>query len=138
MVSDPFRPGGTGDEEGAQPESDTAFLRGHRDGKSGAGPLKFPGMTGSERKDRSYRFEKEGFTFVLDAAGAGAVKALPDFEGREEPAVAEEFLRTRAEGWADALASAGAAAGEYSVRVDGHQARAHLSREGVLVFSADL
>lgn len=95
-------------------------------------------MTGPDRKDRSYRFEREGFTFVLDAAGANAVKTLPDFEGREEPAVAEEFLRTRAEGWADALASAGADPGEYSVRVDEHQARAHLSREGVLVFSADL
>ena len=95
-------------------------------------------MTGAERKDRSYRFEKEGFTFVLDAVGASAVKALPDFEGREEPAVAEEFLRTRAEGWADALASAGADPGEYSVRVDGHQGKAHLSRGGVLEFSADL
>jgi uncharacterized membrane protein YccC len=95
-------------------------------------------MTGSPKTDRSYRVEKEGFAFVLDAAGAAAVKSLPDFEGREEPAVAEEFLRTRAEGWADALASAGADPGEYSVRVDAHQARAHLSREGILVFSADL
>ena len=95
-------------------------------------------MTRTEKRDRSYRFEREGFAFVLDAAGAIAVKSLPDFEGREEPAVAEEFLRTRAEGWADALASAGAEPGEYSVRVDEHQARAHLSRGGVLVFSADL
>lgn len=95
-------------------------------------------MTGPDRKDRSYRFEREGFVFVLDAAGANAVKTLPDFEGREEPAVAEEFLRTRAEGWADALASAGADPGEYSVRVDEHQGKAHLSRGGVLIFSADL
>jgi len=95
-------------------------------------------MTGLDRKDRGYRFEKEGFTFVLDAAGANAVKTLPDFEGREEPAVAEEFLRTRAEGWADALASAGAESGEYSVRVDEHQGKAHLSRGAVLIFSADL
>lgn len=95
-------------------------------------------MTSPGKRDRSYRVEREGFAFVLDADGATAVKALPDFEGREEPAVAEEFLRTRAEGWADALASAGAEPGEYSVRVDGHQARAHLSREGMLVFSADL
>lgn len=101
-------------------------------------PLKFPGMTGSEKRGRSYRFEKEGFAFLLDAAGASAVKSLPDFEGREEPAVAEEFLRTRAEGWADALASAGAEPGEYSVRVDEHQGKAHLSRAGVPVFSADL
>ncbi len=95
-------------------------------------------MTGSEKKGRRYRFEREGFSFVLDADGATAVKSLPDFEGREEPAVAEEFLRTRAEGWADALASAGAQPGEYSVRVDEHQGKAHLSRSGVQVFSADL
>ena len=95
-------------------------------------------MTGTRGKDRHYRFEREGFAFVLDADGASAVKSLPDFEGREEPAVAEEFLRTRAEGWADALASAGAEPGEYSVRVDEHQGKAHLSRAGVPVFSADL
>jgi hypothetical protein len=50
----------------------------------------------------------------------------------------EEFLRTRAEGWAEALTSAGAEAGEYAVLVDGHQGKAHLSRDGALVFSADL
>jgi hypothetical protein len=95
-------------------------------------------MPSSEKKNRTYRVEREGFAFLLDAAGALAVKSLPDFEGREEPAVAEEFLRTRAEGWADALASAGAEPGDYSVRVDGRQAKAHLTRGGVLVFSADL
>jgi len=95
-------------------------------------------MPSSEKKSRTYRVEREGFAFLLDAAGARAVKLLPDFEGREEPAVAEEFLRTRAEGWADALASAGAEPGDYSVRVDGRQAKAHLTRGGVLVFSADL
>jgi hypothetical protein len=102
------------------------------------GPLKFPGMTPEPKGHRNYRYEREGFVFVLDAAGAAAVKTLPDFEGREEPAVAEEFLRTRAEGWADGLASAGAEPGEYSVGVDGHQSRAHLSRDGVVVLSADL
>jgi hypothetical protein len=95
-------------------------------------------MTPPPKGNRIYRHEREGFAFVLDAAGAAAVKTLPDFEGREEPAVAEEFLRTRAEGWADGLASAGAAPGEYSVRVDEHQGKAHLSRAGVQVFSADL
>jgi hypothetical protein len=94
-------------------------------------------MTGTGGKERRYRFEREGFAFVLDAAGAAAVKSLPDFEGREEPAVVEEFLRTRAEGWADALASAGAEPGEYSVRVDEHQGKAHLSRAGGPVFTAD-
>jgi hypothetical protein len=95
-------------------------------------------MTGHPKTDRSYRVERDGFAFVLDAAGATAVKSLPDFEGREEPAVAEEFLKTRAEGWADALAAAGAELGEYAVTVDEHQGKAHLSRAGVFVFSADL
>jgi len=86
----------------------------------------------------AYRITREEFTFVLDRDGVAAVKGLPDFEGREEPAVAEEFLRTRAEAWGEALASAGAEGGEYAVRVDAHQGKAHLSRDGELVFSADL
>ena len=86
----------------------------------------------------TYRTTRDEFTFVLDRAGVDAVKGLPDFEGREEPAVAEEFLRTRAEGWADALQSAGAEPGEYAVRVDAHQGKAHMSRAGEVVFSADL
>ena len=86
----------------------------------------------------SYRVARDAFAFVLDREGVTAVKGLPDFEGREEPAVAEEFLRTRAEGWADALASAGAQAGDYAVVVDGHQGKAHLVRNGTVVFSADL
>ena len=52
--------------------------------------------------------------------------------------MAEEFLRTRAESWADALAAAGAEPGDYSVRVDEHQGKAHLSRGGTLIFSGDL
>lgn len=95
-------------------------------------PLKFPRMEGR------YRVDREGYVFCLDAPGVRAVKALPDYEGREEPAVAEEFLKTRAEGWADGLAAAGAPAGDYDVRVDEHQAKAHLSRDGILIFSADL
>lgn len=95
-------------------------------------------MVPPSETSRSYRVEREGFAFVLDPEGVRAVKALPDFEGREEPAVAEEFLKTRAEAWADALDAAGARRGEYSVRVDEHQAKAHLSLDGVPVFSADL
>ena len=60
----------------------------------------------ASRRNVRYRVEREGFAFVLDPEQVPAVKALPDFEGREEPAVAEEFLRTHAEGWADALAAA--------------------------------
>ncbi len=86
----------------------------------------------------TYRIARDEFTFVLDRDGVAAVKGLPDFEGREEPAVVEEFLRTRAEGWAEALASAGADGGEYAVVVDGHQGKAHLVRNGSVVFSADL
>jgi hypothetical protein len=86
----------------------------------------------------SYRVEREGYAFHLDPAGVRAVQALPDYEGKREPAVAEEFLKSRAEGWADALASAGADPGDYEVRVDGHQGKAHLSRAGTLIFSADL
>jgi hypothetical protein len=95
-------------------------------------------MPKADTRAGSYRVEREGYAFRLDPEGVAAVKALPDYEGKEEPAVAEEFLKSRAEAWADALASAGALPGEYGVRVDEHQAKAHLSREGVLVFSADL
>ncbi len=86
----------------------------------------------------TYRIARDEFTFVLDREGVAAVKGLPDFEGREEPAVVEEFLRTRAEGWAEELASAGAEGGEYMVEIDGHQGKAHLSRSGTLVASPDL
>ena len=86
----------------------------------------------------TYRIQRDEFTFILDREGVAAVKSLPDFEGREEPAVAEEFLRTRAEAWGEALASAGAEGGEYAVRVDAHQGKAHLSRGDERVFSADL
>ncbi len=95
-------------------------------------------MPDSDESSRTYRVEYEGYAFRLDRPGVRAVKALPDLEGRQEPAVAEEFLRTRAESWADALASAGAERGEYDVVVDEHQAKAHLVQRGVRVFSADL
>lgn len=95
-------------------------------------------MTNFGDRPGTYRLEREGYGFRLDAEGVRAVKALPDYEGKQEPAVAEEFLRTHVESWADALASAGAEHGVYDVRVDDHQGKAHLSRAGVLVFSADL
>ena len=44
------------------------------------------------------------YAFVLDRPEVDKLKAMPDFEGREEPAVAEDFLRFRAESWADVLA----------------------------------
>jgi hypothetical protein len=94
-------------------------------------------MTGSSG-NREYSVAREGYVFRLDAAAVRAVKALPDFEGKEEPAVAEEFLKSHAEAWADALASAGAEPGDYDLSIDEHQGKAHLSRAGSLVFSADL
>lgn len=95
-------------------------------------------MTNSDDRPGTYRIDREGYAFRLDSAGVRAVKALPDYEGKEEPAVAEEFLKTRVEAWADALTSAGAERGVYDVRVDEHQGKAHLDRAGLLVFSADL
>lgn len=89
-------------------------------------------------RSRTYRITRDEFTFVLDREGVAAVKGLPDFEGREEPAVVEEFLRTRAEMWSEALTSAGAEQGEYAVVVDAHQGKAHLSHGGTLVVSEDL
>ncbi len=86
----------------------------------------------------AYRFERDGFLFLLDAADAGALKRMPDFEGREEPAVAEEFLRFRAEAWADNLTAAGAAPGEIRVRLEPHQRKVRLLRGEKLLFTADI
>jgi hypothetical protein len=86
----------------------------------------------------AYRFEKDGFAFLLDASDAAALKRMPDFEGREEPAVAEEFLRFRAEAWADSLAAAGAPHGEIRVRLEPHQRKVRLLREEKLLFTADI
>lgn len=85
-----------------------------------------------------YRLEKDGFVFLLDALNAAELKRTPDFEGREEPAVAEEFLRFRAEAWADSLAAAGAAPGEVSVRLETHQRKVRLTRGEKLLFIADI
>ena len=85
-----------------------------------------------------YRLEREGFVFLLDASNAAELKRTPDFEGREEPAVAEEFLRFRAEAWADSLAAAGASPGEVSVRLEPHQRKVRLTRGDKLLFTADI
>jgi len=86
----------------------------------------------------SYRHERDGFVFLLEAADAAAMKAMPDFEGREEPAVAEEFLRFRAETWADQLTAAGARPGLVVVRLEPHQRKVRLVSGGTLLFTADI
>ncbi len=95
-------------------------------------------MTGTPRSEGPYRAAREGYTFTLDQANVEKLKTLPDFEGREEPALAEDFLRFRVERWADNLADAGAVPGEVSVSVDPHQRKAHLFRGATKLFSADI
>ena len=92
----------------------------------------------SRERPAEYRREEDGYTFVLDRVNVDKLKAMPDFEGREEPAVAEDFLRFRVESWAESLASAGAREGQIAVSIDSHQRKAHLSRDKVLLFSADI
>ncbi len=87
---------------------------------------------------RGYRTSREGYAFVLPRAEVEKLKAMPDFEGREEPAVAEDFLRSRAENWADVLSSAGAEPGEIAVSIDPHQKKAHLKRAQRIVITADI
>jgi hypothetical protein len=100
--------------------------------------LKFPSMTGESRSSEPYRMVRDGYTFLLDRTNVEKLKSLPDFEGREEPALAEDFLRFRVETWADNLGDAGAAPGEVSVSVDPHQRKAHLLRGATKLFSADI
>jgi hypothetical protein len=100
--------------------------------------LKFPSVSREPESPRSYRMAREGYTFVLDPANVAKLKTLPDFEGKEEPALAEDFLRFRVEGWAENLADAGAAGGEVFVSVDRHQRKAHLTRGDTKLFSADI
>jgi len=76
--------------------------------------------------------------FVLDRGNVDRLRAIADFEGREEPAVAEDFLRFRVEGWAENLADAGAAPGEVAVELDSHARKAHLVRGSERLFSADI
>jgi hypothetical protein len=86
----------------------------------------------------SYRHEKDGFVFLLEAADAAALKSIPDFESREEPAVAEEFLRFRAETWADQLTAAGARPGIVVVRLEPRQRKVRLLSGEALLFTADI
>lgn len=91
----------------------------------------------SSRPER-YRREASGYAFTLERADVDRLKTLPDFEIHGEPAVADEFLRFRAESWAEALADAGAGPGEFFARIDPHQRKVHLVREERTIFSADL
>jgi hypothetical protein len=81
---------------------------------------------------------RDGFAFVLDPSNVARLKSLPDFEGREEPAVAEDFLRSRAEAWVDVLSSAGASPGEINVELIPHQKKARLKRAEQIVITADI
>jgi hypothetical protein len=94
--------------------------------------------TNSPEKSRVYRMQREGYAFVLERPDVEKLKAMPDFEGREEPAVAEDFLRFRAESWADVLSAAGAEPGEIAVSIDPHQKKAHLKRAQRIVITADI
>jgi hypothetical protein len=89
-------------------------------------------------QNRIYRASRDGYAFVLDRPNVEILKAMPDFEGREEPAVAEDFLRSRAEAWADVLSSAGAEPGEIAVEIDPHQKKARLSKATRIVVTADI
>ena len=86
----------------------------------------------------AYTAEAAGYRFRLDSKNVAVLRGIPDFEGGEEPALPEEFLRWRAETWADKLASAGSPPGEYDVDLDAHQRRARLSRAGRVVFTAEI
>ncbi len=90
------------------------------------------------RPPRSYEAFWQGYHFRLDADAVAALRSLPDLDGREEPAVAEDFLRSSAEGWADALSAAGAPPGDFDVALDPRQRRTHLSRGGVRIFTAEI
>jgi len=94
--------------------------------------------TNSPEDPRVYRMHREGYAFVLERPEVEKLKRMPDFEGREEPAIAEDFLRFHAEGWADVLFSAGAEPGEIAVSIDPHQKKAHLKRAQRIVITADI
>jgi hypothetical protein len=81
---------------------------------------------------------RDGYTFVLDGANVDRLKSLADFETKEEPALAEDFLRFRVEAWAENLADAGAPHGDVIVSVDPHQRKTHLERDSAVLFSADI
>ena len=85
-----------------------------------------------------YSTSWQGYRFRLDPSSVAVLKGMPDFEGHELPALAEDFLRNRAEVWADALAAAGAGPGDFDVAVDAHERRARLMRAGSVVFKAEI
>lgn len=87
---------------------------------------------------RSYEAFSQGYRFRLGPDDVAALRSLPDLDGREEPAVAEDFLRSSVERWADALSAAGAPPGDFDVALDPRQRRTHLSRAGVRIFTAEL
>jgi hypothetical protein len=95
-------------------------------------------MEQNTHPDRTYRLQRGGFNFSMDRANVEKLRAIPDFEGREEPAVAEDFLRTRADAWAETLTDAGAGPTDIAVRIDPHQRKAHLVRATAIVVSADI
>ncbi|HTO76255.1 MAG TPA: hypothetical protein VMQ61_09275 [Thermoanaerobaculia bacterium] len=85
-----------------------------------------------------YRIERGGFRFELPRTEIARLKTLPDFETEEEPAIADEFLRFRADRWAENLSDAGAAPGPVLIRIDTHQKKTELRRGDDLLFSADI
>jgi hypothetical protein len=85
-----------------------------------------------------YRHERGGYIFELLPAAVTLLRRLPDFELKEEPAVAEDFLRHRAEPWAENLSDAGVAPGVVDVRIDVHARRARLHRGEKLLFTAEI
>lgn len=92
----------------------------------------------NQPRTQAYEIERGGFRFEFPASEVERLKKLPDFETEEEPAVADEFLRFRAEGWAENLADAGAAPGPVRIRIDTHQRKTQLYRDEELLFSADI
>jgi hypothetical protein len=92
----------------------------------------------SQPRTRTYEIERGGFRFEFPPAEVERLKKLPDFETEEEPAVADEFLRFRAERWAENLADAGASPGPVRIRIDTHQRKTQLYRGDELLFSADI
>jgi hypothetical protein len=85
-----------------------------------------------------YRVTRQGFTFLLDRRNVDTLHTMPDFETKGEPALADEFLRFRADSWAEALMDAGVAPGDYAVRVDPHQQKVHFVLGSTVVMSADI
>lgn len=85
-----------------------------------------------------YRIAMEGYSFRMERPETARLRRLPDFESKEEPAGAEDFLRSRAEQWAENLAAAGVGPGEVEVRVDPHERRAKLYRGEKLLFAAEI